>query len=536
MKLKEQNLTQAAVILLMSTVIVKLIGALFKIPLSADYALGDLGFGYFSAAYDMYIPIYTLALSGFPVAIARMVADYTAKKRFGDANRVFYISMKALLVTGLVGFVGLCVLALPLVSLTDKSGQSLYSLWAVAPSVFFCSVASVYRGYFEGLKNMVPTAVSNVIEALGKLILGLTGAIIIMRISGNPALAAAAAMMGITLGTFFSCIYLAVIHKRKNLVFIENSQSGDSDSKSRLFKKLVMLSIPVAIASLSTSITSLIDSVTLRSQLNSLLSSSSENAKLLLKDTLYNDVALGEIPTLLYGIKGKAHTLFNLVPSLTTALGVGALPLVTECFVKENRQGLKKNTELMLKLSAVISLPAAFGYIAVGKEIMELFYGETSSVLGGKILSVYGIAALFAGISVPITALLQATENQTRALLNILCGMSVKLICNLVLTVIPVVNVYGSVIGTSVCYIVIFFMHIITLIKTLKFTPSVSDCFLKPCLAAVMCGVTAFLLSRILNFKLGIIISIGLAALVYLVILLILRVISREEISEIFKK
>ena len=91
MKTKEQNITQAAAILLVSTVIVKLIGALFKIPLSADYALGDLGFGYFSVAYDLYVPIYMLALSGFPVAISRMVADYTAKERFHDADRVFYV-------------------------------------------------------------------------------------------------------------------------------------------------------------------------------------------------------------------------------------------------------------------------------------------------------------------------------------------------------------------------------------------------------------------------------------------------------------
>ena len=92
MKHKEQNLSQAGAILLVSAVIVKLIGALFKIPLSADYALGDLGFGYFSAVYDLYIPIYTLAFSGFPVAIARMVADFTAKNDTHNTRRIFLLS------------------------------------------------------------------------------------------------------------------------------------------------------------------------------------------------------------------------------------------------------------------------------------------------------------------------------------------------------------------------------------------------------------------------------------------------------------
>lgn len=532
MKVREQNITQAATVLLMSTVLVKLIGALFKIPLSADYALGDLGFGYFSVAYDLYAPIYILALSGFPVAISRMVAQYTAKQRFQDADRVFCVSMKAMLVLGGMGTVIMLLLSLPLVALTDKSGQSIYSLWAIAPSVFFCAVISVYRGYFEGLKNMLPTAVSSVIEALGKLVLGLSAAIITVRSTKNSAYAAAAAMMGITIGTAISCIYLAVIHKKRNLVDIRGSEIATK----QLLGDLVRFTLPVAIASLAVSFTSLIDSFTLRSTLGLIISNNIENATVLLKDTLYTTYTIEEIPTIIYGIKGKAHTLFNLVPSLTTALGVGALPLVTQYFVKGDKPLLKKNINLIIKFASIISFPVAAGFIAVGKNIMDMFYGDVSSVLGGKILALYGIAALFAGLSVPVTALLQSVEKQNQALLNIGIGIFIKLICNVFLARITVINIYGAVIGTTLCFAVIFALHIITLVKTVEFIPSIIDVFLKPFFAAFCCGIMAHFVVNTIKSSVNVVISIVVSAVVYMTILLISKAIKKNEVDEIFKK
>ena len=533
MKLNQHNLTQATAILLMSTVVVKLIGALFKIPLSADYALGDLGFGYFSAAYDLYIPIYTLALSGFPVAISRIIADFVAKKQFNNVDNVFKISFKTLLITGLVGSVLMGALSVPLVLLTDNSGQSVYCLLAIAPSILFCSLASVYRGYFEGLKNMTPTAVSNIIEALGKLILGLFGAVITMKLFRNPALSAAAAMLGITLGTLISVLYLILTLRGQRTKIISIAKK---DNEKEIFKKLVYLAIPVAIASLSVSLSSLIDSITLRSQLANILNKDTDNIKLLLKGTTYDGMGILEIPTLLYGIKGKAHTIFNLVPTFTTAIGVGALPLITECFVNRKKLAIKKNTELLLKYSSVISFPAAFGFIFVGEEIMKLLFGNISSVLGGRILGLYGVVALFAGLCVPITSLLQAVEKQKVALINIVLGMLLKFALNLTLIRIPEINIYGSVLATIACYILIFVLHFICVLKTLKFLPNLKECFLKPLFSALVCGIVAYLISKAFNNNLGIVVSIGFAGAIYFLLLFIFKEIKLEEIKELRKK
>lgn len=534
MKFEEQNITKAGTMLLFSAIIVKIIGALFKIPLSADYALGDLGFGYFSSCYDLYIPIYTLSLSGFPVAIAKIIADYTAQGENEKVRSVFAVSFKILLSGGVIIALFVAVMSLPIIILGSKDGNIGYSLLATAPSVVCCAVASVYRGYFEGLKNMTATAVSNIIEALGKLILGLSGAVITIRLTGNASLAAAATMLGITIGTVLSCFYLKFCFDRSNN--IEPPVNFREKVKDRaVLKELTVLLIPIAVASLSVGFTAFVDSVTLKPQLSAILKADPRNGEILLTGTRYENLPLNKIPTLLYGIKSKTHTLFNLVPTLTTALGMGAIPLVTENFVKHNRNELKNNVDTVLKISSILVMPISAGFISMGEGIMELLYGNMSSVLGGKLLLIYGIAALFAGLAVPTTSLLQAGSRQKIALYNIGFGMVAKLVCNLSLTGIVKINVLGAAIGTAVCFLIIFILNMFHIVKTFGFSPNIKTCFVKPLIASTFCGIVAFMCELIFDFRFSQVVSIAAGGVIYLVILAILRTISIKELKDIVK-
>ncbi len=521
--------------MLLSSVAVKLIGALFKIPLASPGVLGDLGFGYFSAAYDLYLPVYTVALSGFSVAISRTVADYNAQNNPKAVRRIFAISVKSLLCLGLFGSILLVALSKPLVSLSGGAGGSVYSLLAIAPSVLFCSVISVFRGYFEGLKNMIPTAVSNIIEALCKLCLGLAFAVAVMKTTGNPALAAAAAMAGITLSSLLAFLYLLFSFKKSNSLEPKIKLFEERFNK-KAFASVFCLVIPFALASLSVSITSLIDSLTLRRQLLSILRENPQNAALMLGNTDYSGLSLEEIPTVIYGIKSKAQTLFNLAPTFTTALGVGALPMITECFVRQEREDLRDNINRLLKLSSVIALPVAFGFLSVGQGVMELLYSGNSAALGGKILSLYGIAAFFGGITVPTTAVLQAVKAQKKALYNILAGIAVKLACNILLTPIAALNVFGTVLGTLLCFVTVFTLNIISVIRGLNFVPDFKSSILKPFVCAFFCGAVAFAASKWLNGNAGTVLAIFAGGAVYLALLWIFRVITKNELEEIIKK
>ena len=163
---------RGALLLLSSAVIVKLIGALFKIPLSNKYCLGDLGFGYFSSAYDLFTPFYAIAMAGLPVAVSKTVSEYSAQGRFKDVRQALKVSRRVYFAAGLICFFCLGVFIYPFSRLTDSTGAGIYALFAMTPSVIFCCLMSSYRGYYQGLNNMLPTAVSELLEALCKLILG----------------------------------------------------------------------------------------------------------------------------------------------------------------------------------------------------------------------------------------------------------------------------------------------------------------------------------------------------------------------------
>ena len=152
-KRKHQSFEYGAAILVVATMLVKVIGAVFKIPLSS--LIGTLGFGYFSSAYDLFLPIYSLAMAGLPIAISRMVAENVAQKKFNDVRQTLRISRIAFLVTGAAGFVIMAVATFVFFKITGD-GRTLPSILVIAPSILFCCVMSVYRGYYEGMRNMTP--------------------------------------------------------------------------------------------------------------------------------------------------------------------------------------------------------------------------------------------------------------------------------------------------------------------------------------------------------------------------------------------
>ena len=530
-KLRKQELYEGTSVFLLATALVKIIGAFFKIPISSDYCLGDLGFGYFSSAYDFFAPVLTVTVSGFPVAISRIVADYIAKKRFADAEKTFLLSRKMLLVFGFFLTFTVIILSFPFVKLTDHTGKSIYSMLAIAPSFFFCFWSSAYRGYFEGLHNMTYPSVSSVIEALGKLLLGLGLALVTVNVTDNPALGAGAALAGITVGNIVGTFYLHLMYRRKITSFpIE--QPEEIIPFKKLVKLIIAVSLPAVLSSVSTSMVSLIDVITVRWQLNLYNTSDlNEVYGLIFKNSVLKNVSVSELPTFLYGIRSKAYTIYNLVPSITIALGVSSIPALTEAFYKGDRKETGKNTGTIIKLSAIITLPIAAGFIAVGARLMALLYGrDISSEIGGVMLSLYGIAVAFSGIFIPLSCILQALGKQNATLYNVLVGLIVKIILNIWLCGIVKINIYGAVISTVVCNFIIFVLHFCTLIKCIGFSFDLKNTILKPLISAALCGFAAWGVSLLGDSSIVCIASVFAAAVVYIVVGAVINTFSEADI------
>jgi len=524
---KQQSLQEGALILILTAVLTKLIGALFKIPLSSDIALGDLGFGYFSAVYDLFMPISTLAISGVPVAISYFISKYVAQKQYENVGQVLRLSKKILVIISLCGFCLLIVLAYPFVKFTDPTGKVLYGYIAILPTVFLCSVTSLYRGYFEGFLNMKPTAVSSLIDALGKLIIGFLFAIVTVKVKKDVALASAAALLGITIATLLSAAYIYFKYKRHSSSYDFKLYSENKDKK--LSKALLVMIITVSVSSLASSIVSLVDTLSVRTLLSLSIKDNPDFFKneysLLLKET-----SLDELPTVLYGIKSKAHTLFNIAITLSMALGVSVVPNLSKW--EANSKEAYKTVNTALRITSLISFPVSLGFLTLSGRIMSLLFGEGfSSVLGGKMLAIYGIASLFAGFSVILGNILQSFNSHVAVVRNILIATLVKVLLNLFLTV-NSISVLGCVYSTLAFYVVVCLLNLLE--YSIKFSKkALKGIAFKPLISAVICCASALAFSKISESKLITLVSIIIAAIVYFAILVLMRFFKKEDFMKL---
>ncbi len=543
-KRKQQSFQYGAVILLCSTVLVKIIGAIFKIPLSR--LIGDLGFGYFDSAYQLFTPIYTLAMAGLPIAISRVVAERMQQAKYQDVRKSLKVTKKIFLITGLSGFILMLLLIYPFVHFTDATGKTVYSLFAIAPSLLFCCIMSAYRGYYEGLRNMYPTAASDVIESLGKLILGYGFAYIIMKISGDVALAAAGAMLGIMVGGAASATFLTLRYKIKgDGITKEELLSAPEPQESKVIAKtIIMIAIPVVLASLANSVSSLVDVSMVKWQLTNMMGEFADDIRKMYDASIadYNSIQIAnkmpelindEIPTFLYGIRGKAFTLYNLVPTITSVLGVSALPVLTSCWAKGNgdKSLVKRNIESTMKFTALISMPAGLGFLFLGSEIMGLMYNTVASVeIGGVMLRIYGLAAIFAGLAIPMISMLQAIGKEKISLRNVAIGAALKVIVNFIFVGIPTINIKGAAIGTFVSYFFIFIANLLSLIKYTGVKPNIYKTILKPFIAALFCGLSTVIINLSAMGKIGTVFEIAVAAVVYLAVLIALNTFEPDDV------
>lgn len=537
-KRQQHSFLEGAAILVIATALSKIIGAVFKIPL--NNIIGDLGFGYYSSAYDLFVPIYGISLTGLPMVVSRMVAERMAEGRYLSAKRVFKVSVMAFTLFGAVMTALMLLIIKPFLALTDMTGATYYSLLAVAPAWLFCCVMSAYTGYYEGYGNMYPTAWANVIEALSKLVFGYTFAYVAVKKSANVAHAAAAAILGVTIGVFLATLFTFIYYKVKgdNAKQITNE---NVEPKREILKSIALLAVPIVLSSFVTNMTTFIDLITVKWQLGNLMGESFEHIKAMYGASIdeYNATAhelltVENMPTFLYGVRSKTNTIYNLVPSIVSVLGISALPSLVHVWCKEaHKQDEVKNCiNSVLKVTSIITFPAAIGMIAVAPNIMSLLYESHASVeIGAPLLRIYGVAAIFSGLSVPLVNMLQAVGKPYLPVRNMLIGAALKAALNIGLVAVPNINVHGAAYGTLGCFLCIFVLNFYSLCKITGVKPEVWGTLIKPLFAALICGAAALLCSTLLGLgTLKTLLSIAVAAVIYFVLLFAFSVLKIEDV------
>ena len=557
MKRKQQGFLGGALVLLLAVAIVKGIGALFKIPLNA--VIGDVGMGYFGTAYTLYNPVFSLATAGFPVAISRTASEWLARKRYRDVRRLHALSVPIFLLLGALACAFMLLAAPPFLSFINRGDQNaLAAVYTLAPAVFFGSLSAVYRGYYEGLGDMRPTAFSEVAEAVCKLVIGLSASCFVMHrameeysaagtVFGSPVTseeyarsaalpwAAAAALLGVTVGSVISFLVLWLTYRlRGDGITREQLARAPAPARRKtIVAALVRTAVPVALGALAVNLSSLVDTAFLQNRMNALMQTDAEALLSQYGSFLRpEDIAQGRVPTALFGCYTNALTLFTIVPAMTQAFGISALPNVTAAWAGGSRVKLEHSVENVLRISALVTMPAGLALSVLADPIARLLgYNPIS----GRILVLLGLGAVFAAVNVPINSMLQAVGRIDLPVKLLCTGLVIKVGLNYVLTGIPEINVMGAGVGTLVCYFFLAFFGLAALGRETGLHMRLFRLFGKPllcaCLAAAAGWQTAALAHRLWPGRLEALPAMAVFLLVYGMCVLLFRVLRRSDIN-----
>lgn len=511
-KVQKQNFLEGALIMAIANIFVKVIGAFFKIPLKN--LIGSEGIGMFYGAYNIYSALVVISTAGLPVAVSRMVAEASAQGRERQIDRIFRVSFGLFLTIGAVSTAVMVFFARPLLEY-QRNPNAYWSLIALAPAVFFVALMSVYRGYCQGLHNMVPTAVSQLIEAMSKLIFGYGFAILALKLGYGVEVASAGAILGVTLGTILGSIYMAVRYRRVREVTRLSDFDANVSSNGEVLKKLVTIAVPITIGAAVMSLTNLIDNFVVLRRLQAI--------------GYAQEAALS-----MYGVySSMAVALMTMPQTLIVGITVSLIPAIAEAYGRRDYRKALASTESAMRLTGMLAFPCAAGLYTLAWPLLNLLFNSDVDA-AALLLEPLAFAFVFVSLVSLTTALMQAAGRERLPVISMAVGGVVKIVTNYTLIGIPSVNIHGAPIGTIACYATIAVINTLFLYTKTEIGPRKWYLLWKPAAAALLMGAFARLtypvFAGVLGARLGVIVEIGLCMLVYLAAMLAVRGFVREDI------
>lgn len=538
-KSHRQGFLGGSLILIASAAVSKVIGAVFRIPLAN--LLGGEGMGYFSAAYGIFMTVYAVSVTGLPIAAAKLTAERLARSDEGGAANVRSTALALCALCGAAFTLLTLLLAYPFCAYMSRSPLSVIAVAAIAPSILFSCVTAVFRGCAEGRRNMYPTAVSQVIEAAVKLLSGLalcyavlnaprsffvSAEALIKRILPFGAiqaasadelmmpLAAAAAVLGVTVSSAAGLLYMVL---RNAFVGKEKLRSAPTLPTAR---ELAMIMLPVALGSLITNLTSLIDLATIISCLKRAV-----EAKPQFFSSMLGGISPEAMPNFIFGcFSGLAVTVFNLIPSFTNMFGKGAVPFVAEGFAKRDKTLIEQAVMRVFFTAGFIAVPAGLGISALAPQILTLLFPSRrlEAFTAAPSLRLLGFGVIFLSVSSVLFAVLQAAGKGDIPVKIMAVGVGVKLILNLALIPIPEVNAAGAAVSTDICYLLIMLLSVkavsgLSGIPLGRFFSLLAKLFFCGILCALAAVLSQNFLQNLWETPLTLFISVPIGAIFYII-------------------
>lgn len=546
----------SAVLMMATSVIVKIIGAVYKIPLTAF--IGAVGRGYFATAYNLYMPLHVIVMGALPIALSRLVSKHHATGQLTSLASLRKGAMSAFFAVGILGTVIIWLAAVPYARLVASSPKSVYTILVLAPCLLFSCVAACYRGYYEGFLNMVPTAVSQALEAVCKLLFGLaaakwsmaycllqwqrTGALFGTSLASESEalsfiypLTSAAAMVGVTFGTFVSMLYVIVydrLHDDRRLC------GGDRREGA---KELWRFSFPIMVSCAVQSVFQFLDTATVQLALGH---TNPEAVRRVYAESLQLvPVAEGDITTYVYGLFSAALDFKNLIPGITMALGVCAVPAVCREFERGEHQRLSQLINAVYRYTMLLAVGGGALMVLVAKPLLSMFYQQSDpDIVAGCTPLVRAFAVTVPVYSLASTAvfLVQALGKPERSVLPYVLSGVVRIALNMALITNNSLLLSGAVIAGAAGYSVMALLNMIIVVRLSGARPELLSVLVKPVLAGLISYFsTWYTVSAFFNSKSNIaylLIEGVVFSAFFCILCMVLRLVRPKEIISAFQR
>ena len=535
---KKQSFLHGTALLAAATAIVKIIGALYKIPLKM--IIGDEGFSYFNTAYEIYSLLLLISTAGLPVAMSRMISQASALGHSNQVRKVYATSRNLFLALGIAGTLLMTLLCKQLAHFQGQP-DAWYAIACLGPCVLLICMMSTYRGFFQGQGNMIPTSLSQVLEAIVKLVVGIGLALAVIRLTGSIPKAAGGAILGVTVSCVASVLYLLGCFRKDYRQLPESQDEALSQGKTA--KQLLAIAVPITIGAAGLQLLTVLETGIYMDNLLQLLHSGRyENSVVVALreqvaanypgiswENLQNKVAAN-----LKGIYNMAQTVYNLPVAFVAPITISIIPAITSNLTLQNNRLAKATAESAARITGLICMPCAVGLIVLSAPVMSLLggYQGQSLTLAAQLMRIMGVCIIFNSVVLLTNAIMQAHGHANLPVVNMFIGGILKLIAVFVLTANPRIAILGTPIGSFLCYVSITALNLITMRKCIPHCPSILKHMARSALAAAVMGAVVYGVYRFLPtdsrvLQCAVPVMVGVA--VYAFAAIKLKAITRED-------
>ena len=503
--MKKQSLIKGSLVLGLAGMVAKVLGFFFRWPLIM--LIGDEGIGYYQLSYPLYMFFVAMA-SGVPVAVSKMISEKNAVGDIEGSYEVVKESSYLMMTLGIGTSIILFLFAKPIINFLKWDMKSYYALIGISFAPMMVSFVSIFRGFFQGLQNMTPSGTSQILEQIGRVIIGVGLAYILLP--KGIEYSAGGAAFGAAGGAMIACLYLWFKYLRvRREMGIKKVKTN-----TEVLNQILKIAIPISLGATVGTIMNLIDSILVPQKL---IESGVVNA------------------TALYGqLTGKAAVLVNIPLTLSMAICTSLIPIISEHYILNRKEEMQSKINIAMKLSAVIALPCTLGMFCLAGPIMKLVFFDKYE--GIEILRYLSISIPFIIVTQTTTSILQATNHYIRPVINLVIGCVVKIILTAVLVPIPSINVFGAVIASISAYVVVTILNLISLKIKTKCRVSIYESFVKPAYAAISMIIVVlfsynFIMERLDSNSISCLLSIFMGIIIYMIAILIFKVFEVDEIK-----